>query len=73
MLAKKSIGTPRTKAKILTKKVQFEIIVPEAQEVYLAGDFNNWDTSTKPMKKDKKGIWFIFSVHRLVHKIHSEY
>ena len=57
MKVKKSIGTPRTKTKILTKKIQFEIIVPEAQEVYLAGDFNNWDTSTKPMRKDKKGIW----------------
>ncbi len=57
MLAKKSIGTPRAKTKILTKKIQFEIIVPEAQEVYLTGDFNNWDTSMKPMKKDKKGIW----------------
>jgi len=57
MLVEKSIGTPRTKTKILTKKVQFEIIVPEAQEVCLAGDFNNWDTSTKQMKKDKKGIW----------------
>ena len=57
MSVEKSIGTPRTKTKILTKKVQFEIIVPEAQEVCLAGDFNNWDTSADPMKKDKKGIW----------------
>ena len=32
MLVKKSIGTPRTKTKTLTKKIQFEIIVPEAQE-----------------------------------------
>lgn len=57
MLVKKSTGTPRTKIKIPTKRVQFEMIEPQAQEVYLAGDFNNWDTSANPMKKDKKGIW----------------
>jgi 1,4-alpha-glucan branching enzyme len=39
------------------KKVQFEFPAPEAQKVYLAGDFNNWDPSANPMKKDKKGIW----------------
>jgi len=40
-----------------TKKVQFEFLAPEAQEVNLAGDFNNWDSSASPMKKDKKGMW----------------
>ena len=59
MIAKKSTGNERTKTKILTKKVQFEILAPAAQEVYLAGDFNNWDASSNPMKKDKKGIWKI--------------
>ncbi len=47
------------KVKTLTKKVQFEFPAPEALEVYLAGDFNNWDSSANPMKKDKKGIWKI--------------
>jgi 1,4-alpha-glucan branching enzyme len=47
----------KTKRKVLTKKVQFEFPAPEALEVYLAGDFNNWDSSANPMKKDKKGIW----------------
>jgi 1,4-alpha-glucan branching enzyme len=40
-----------------TKKVQFEFSAPAAQKVYLAGDFNNWDSSANLMKKDKKGIW----------------
>jgi 1,4-alpha-glucan branching enzyme len=57
MITKKSTGNARTKTKTLTKKVQFEILAPEAQEVYLAGDFNNWDTSANAMEKDKKGIW----------------
>lgn len=56
---KKSNKNTGTKTKILAKKVPFEFLAPEAQEVYLAGDFNNWNTSTKPMKKDKKGIWKI--------------
>jgi 1,4-alpha-glucan branching enzyme len=40
-----------------TKKVQFEFLSPEAREVYLAGDFNHWDSSANPMKKDTKGVW----------------
>ncbi len=43
--------------KIKTKKVQFEFLAPEALKVFLAGDFNNWDTSANPMKKEKKGLW----------------
>jgi 1,4-alpha-glucan branching enzyme len=39
------------------KKVQFEFLAPEANEVYLAGDFNNWNTGTHPMKKDRDGVW----------------
>jgi len=49
-----------TKSKIKKnpiKKVQFEFPAPEAEEVCLAGGFNNWDTNANPMKKDKKGIW----------------
>jgi 1,4-alpha-glucan branching enzyme len=59
MAEKKSTRTTKTKAKILTKKVPFEFLAPEAQEVYLAGDFNHWDTCANLMKKDKKGIWKI--------------
>jgi 1,4-alpha-glucan branching enzyme len=39
------------------RKVQFEFSAPEAEEVYLAGDFNSWDTHSNPMKKDRKGMW----------------
>ncbi len=55
MAAKKSTGT--TKTKVLTEKVQFEFPAPEAQAVYLVGNFNNWDTTAHPIKKDKKGVW----------------
>jgi 1,4-alpha-glucan branching enzyme len=49
-----------TKSKIKKnpiKKVQSEFLAPEAQEVFLEGDFNTWDASANLMKKDKKGIW----------------
>ena len=39
------------------KKVEFVVKAPEAKEIYLAGDFNGWDTQSMPMKKDKRGIW----------------
>ncbi len=28
-----------------------------AKEVYLSGDFNNWDTTSLPMKKGRDGVW----------------
>ena len=47
----------KTRMKNPIKKVQFEFLAPAAPAVYLAGDFNNWEMSADPMKKDKKGIW----------------
>ncbi len=38
-------------------KAQFAFSAPNAYEVYLVGDFNDWDTQASPMKKDKKGLW----------------
>jgi len=43
--------------KTKTKKVPFEFVAPDAQKVFLAGNFNNWDKGASLMKKDKKGIW----------------
>ncbi|MGZ3614487.1 MAG: isoamylase early set domain-containing protein [Thermodesulfobacteriota bacterium] len=57
MAEKRSAQTGKTKTKVLTREVSFEFPAPEAQEVYLVGNFNNWDTSANPMKKDKKGLW----------------
>ncbi|KAJ3090285.1 alpha-1,4-glucan branching enzyme [Quaeritorhiza haematococci] len=33
---------------------------PNAKEAYLIGEFNNWDRSSHPMKKDEFGRWEIF-------------
>jgi 1,4-alpha-glucan branching enzyme len=43
----------------LNKEVEIEFVypAPQAREVYLAGSFNNWDTKSLPMKKNKRGQW----------------
>jgi len=43
--------------KSLQRKIKFELSSPEAKEVSLAGNFNQWNTQANPMKKDKKGMW----------------
>ncbi len=37
--------------------VEFVFHAPETKSVFLAGEFNHWDTQTLPMKKDRSGIW----------------
>ncbi len=41
------------------KGVLFTYFAPDAQSVYLVGDFNNWNTSANPMKKNEDGVWSI--------------
>jgi len=40
-----------------TKKVNFSMIAPDAEEVLLVGDFNDWEENPHLLKKDKKGTW----------------
>jgi 1,4-alpha-glucan branching enzyme len=47
----------QAKRKHSTRRVQFEFQAPEAKEVYLAGEFNNWDENANLMKNDKNGKW----------------
>jgi 1,4-alpha-glucan branching enzyme len=46
-----------SKRKIYRRKVTFSLREPNAGEVSLAGDFNNWDAGANPMKLDKDGSW----------------
>ncbi len=39
------------------QKVEFSFYAPEGKEVFLAGEFNHWDTRLLPMKMGKDGIW----------------
>ena len=55
----KSKGTSVTKKKekSIEKSVEFTCTAPDAKKVFLAGEFNNWDTRSLPMKRGKKGAW----------------
>ncbi len=57
MAKKKETESIAATKKTVTKKVQFEFQAPEAQDVCLLGDFNNWDLFANPMKRDRKGLW----------------
>jgi 1,4-alpha-glucan branching enzyme len=39
------------------RKITFSLESPDAKEVILMGDFNQWDPKVHPMKKNKNGVW----------------
>ena len=39
------------------KRITFSFSTPEAESIFLAGSFNAWDPTDRPMKPDKKGTW----------------
>jgi 1,4-alpha-glucan branching enzyme len=39
------------------KRITFQFYAPEAGGVYLAGNFNNWDSTARPLKRYKDGNW----------------
>jgi 1,4-alpha-glucan branching enzyme len=41
------------------KKVDFSLLAPQAEKVSVVGDFNDWNLTKHPLKKDKKGAWKI--------------
>jgi len=49
--------TKTTKAKETKVARDFSCEAPDAQNVYLAGTFNDWDPTLIPLKKQKTGIW----------------
>ena len=48
---------PAGEKKAAPKKVQFEFSAPEVREVFITGEFNNWDGRANPLKKEKNGMW----------------
>jgi 1,4-alpha-glucan branching enzyme len=55
--------------------VQFAVWAPNAKEVSVVGDFNNWNTSANPMEPSSSGVWetFIPKIGRgEVYKYHVE-
>lgn len=50
MIAKKGAAVKR-------QRVTFSYESAEAKEVFLMGDFNDWNPKTHPMKNEGKGVW----------------
>jgi len=40
-------------------KTEFSLSAPQAKSVFIAGNFNQWNQSSHPLKKNKQGIWKI--------------
>ena len=53
------IPADRYSAKKMAKPVNFVCWAPEAKHVFIAGDFNDWDPASHPMKHQPDGAWQI--------------
>jgi 1,4-alpha-glucan branching enzyme len=49
----------RYSAKKISKPINFVCIAPEAKQVSLIGDFNDWHPNSHPMKRQPDGAWMI--------------
>jgi 1,4-alpha-glucan branching enzyme len=49
----------RYSAKKMAKPINFVCVAPAAKEVHLAGDFNDWDPTALPMKRQPDGAWLV--------------
>ena len=47
----------KCKAPVRARKTEFSLSAPLAQSVFTAGDFNQWNPSSHPLKMDDQGIW----------------
>lgn len=54
---KKVAAVRKTTAKTTKKRVDFTLHVRGAEQVYLAGSFNDWDAGSKALKRGKDEIW----------------
>lgn len=46
---------PTKKTKPALPSTEFKVVAPHAKDVFLAGDFNNWNTSEYRMRRYKAG------------------
>jgi 1,4-alpha-glucan branching enzyme len=44
-------------AKNIIKPVPFICLAPDARQVHISGDFNDWDPVAHPMKRTPDGAW----------------
>jgi 1,4-alpha-glucan branching enzyme len=53
----KPAGLNRYSAKKMAKPINFICLAPDASEVFLIGDFNDWHPTSTPMKRHVDGSW----------------
>jgi 1,4-alpha-glucan branching enzyme len=51
------MSAKKSETKLKRSKVIFSLEAPDAKEVVLMGDFNQWNPKKHPMKKNKNGMW----------------
>ena len=51
----------KRKSKVIRKEreTEFSLLAPQAQSVFIAGNFNQWNLSSHPLKRDEHGVWKI--------------
>ena len=50
-------GTPTTRTG--KKRVTFSVHAPHARDVAVAGTFNDWDPSSRPLSREAGGSWTV--------------
>lgn len=49
----------RYSARKMFKPINFFCVAPDASDVFLIGDFNNWDETSHRMKRQPDGTWLL--------------
>ena len=49
----------RYSAKKMAKPINFICVAPDARQVHVTGDFNDWDPGAHPMKRQPDGAWLL--------------
>jgi 1,4-alpha-glucan branching enzyme len=61
-MVKKGNRLPNSKGQTKTgkktyKNLEIRFYSPDSMNVYVTGEFNDWDTQSLPMNKGKDGVW----------------
>jgi 1,4-alpha-glucan branching enzyme len=54
-----TIKNPKKIVNVKKNETEFSLVAPQAGSVFLSGDFNQWNTSSHPLKKGRDGHWKI--------------
>lgn len=52
-------SAPEAASPVGQQPLQFVLVAPEASEVTLVGDFNDWSVSATPLRQAEGGVWTV--------------